>query len=109
MYVVNFAESHLCLFHVVDGKLLRTYKNGVSKIDGYLEDYSYFTNALLDVFEIEPIQPDNPLIGLPNCILTSHVAGVASDTTARIWNWAHDNVRAVVQRAERPRWIRNGV
>ncbi|MEE8383544.1 MAG: thioredoxin domain-containing protein [Nitrosopumilus sp.] len=35
-------------------KLLRTYKNGTAKIDGYLEDYSYFTNALLDVFEIEP-------------------------------------------------------
>jgi len=34
--------------------LLRTYKNGTAKIDGYLEDYSYFTNALLDVFEIEP-------------------------------------------------------
>ena len=38
----------------VDGKLLRTYKNGVAKINGYLEDYSYFVNALLDVFEIEP-------------------------------------------------------
>ena len=37
-----------------DDKLLRTYKNGTAKIDGYLEDYSYFTNALLDVFEIEP-------------------------------------------------------
>jgi hypothetical protein len=33
---------------------LRTYKNGTAKIDGYLEDYSYFVNALLDVFEIEP-------------------------------------------------------
>ncbi len=35
-------------------KLLRTYKNNVAKIDGYLEDYSYFANALLDVFEINP-------------------------------------------------------
>jgi len=35
-------------------KLLRTYKNNTAKIDGYLEDYSYFANALLDVFEIEP-------------------------------------------------------
>ncbi len=34
--------------------LLHTYKNGTAKIDGYLEDYSYFTNALLDVFEIDP-------------------------------------------------------
>ena len=39
---------------MIDEKLLRTYKNGVAKIDGYLEDYSYFVNALLDVFEIEP-------------------------------------------------------
>ncbi len=33
-------------------QLLRTYKNGTAKIDGYLEDYAYFVNALLDVFEI---------------------------------------------------------
>lgn len=65
--------------------------------------------AAVDVFETEPIAPDNPLIGLPNCILTGHVAGVTSDTTARTWEWAHENVRAVVQRGERPRWIRNGL
>ena len=65
--------------------------------------------AGVDVFETEPITPDNPLIGAPNCILTSHVAGVASDTTQRIWEWAHDNVRAVVQRGERAQWILNGV
>ncbi|MCV0367621.1 MAG: thioredoxin domain-containing protein [Nitrosopumilus sp.] len=47
---VSFIENNL-----FDGdKLLRTYKNGSAKIDGYLEDYSYFINALLDVFEIEP-------------------------------------------------------
>ena len=64
--------------------------------------------AGIDVFEIEPIRPDNPLIGAPNCILTAHVAGLAHETTMRIWDWAHDNVRAVVQRGERPQWIRNG-
>ena len=42
----------------------------------------------------------NPLLNLPNCIVTSHVAGVAHDTTMRIWEWAHNNVRAVVQRGE---------
>jgi phosphoglycerate dehydrogenase-like enzyme len=65
--------------------------------------------AAVDVFAIEPVHPDNPLIGLPNCLITAHVAGVTSDTTARIWDWAHDNIRAVVQRGEPPRWIRNGV
>ncbi len=65
--------------------------------------------AAIDVFEVEPILPDNPLLALDNCLLTSHVAGVASDTTARIWEWAHENVRAVVQRGERAQWIRNGL
>ncbi|MBT8172771.1 MAG: thioredoxin domain-containing protein [Nitrosopumilus sp.] len=47
---ICFIENNL----FENGKLLRTYKNGDAKIDGYLEDYSYFVNALLDVFEIEP-------------------------------------------------------
>ncbi len=47
---ISFIENNL----FENGKLLRTYKNGTAKINGYLEDYSYFVNALLDVFEIEP-------------------------------------------------------
>jgi len=47
---VEFIKKNL----FVDGKLLRTHKNGVSKINGYLEDYAYFANALLDIFEILP-------------------------------------------------------
>ncbi|PIW35521.1 MAG: thioredoxin, partial [Nitrosopumilales archaeon CG15_BIG_FIL_POST_REV_8_21_14_020_33_23] len=47
---VSFIETKL----LDDAKLLRTYKNNIAKIDGYLEDYSYFANALLDLFEIEP-------------------------------------------------------
>ena len=65
--------------------------------------------AGIDVFETEPIESDNSLIGIDNCILTSHVAGVTKPTSARIWEWAHENVRAVVVKGERPRWIRNGV
>jgi len=47
---IDFIENNL----VKDGKLLRTYKDGIAKIQGYLEDYSYFGVALLDVFEINP-------------------------------------------------------
>tara|TARA_B100000686_G_C16751290_1_gene952647 strand:+ start:449 stop:1417 length:969 start_codon:yes stop_codon:yes gene_type:complete len=65
--------------------------------------------AGIDVFETEPIERNNPLIGIKNCILTSHVAGVTKPTTARIWEWAHENVRSVVKKGERPRWIRNGL
>ncbi len=47
---VSFMEKNL----ISDGRLLRTYKNGQAKLKGYLEDYSYLVNALLDVFEIKP-------------------------------------------------------
>ncbi|EIJ66453.1 lanthionine synthetase C-like protein, partial [Candidatus Nitrosopumilus salaria BD31] len=49
---ISFIEKNL----LVGEKLQRTYKNNTAKIDGYLEDYSYFINALLDVFEIESDQ-----------------------------------------------------
>ena len=47
---ISFIENHL----LSGTTLLRTFKNNEAKIDGYLEDYSYFVNALLDVFEVNP-------------------------------------------------------
>ncbi len=67
------------------------------------------SQAGIDVFETEPINPNSPLIGIPNCLLTAHVAGVTHPTAMRTWEWAHENVRSVVVKGERPRWIRNGV
>jgi uncharacterized protein YyaL (SSP411 family) len=37
-----------------NGKLLRTYKDKQAKLKAYLDDYAYFTNALLDLFEANP-------------------------------------------------------
>lgn len=34
-----------------DGSLLRTYKNGAAKIDGFLEDYAHVTDALVTLYE----------------------------------------------------------
>ena len=47
---VSFIQEKL----IQKGILLRTYKNGTAKIPGYLEDYAFFINAILDVFEINP-------------------------------------------------------
>ena len=47
---LSFIEEKL----FADGKLLRTYKDGKSKLPAYLEDYSYLINAALDVFEANP-------------------------------------------------------
>jgi phosphoglycerate dehydrogenase-like enzyme len=64
--------------------------------------------AGIDVFDPEPILKDNPLLAAKNIIVTSHVAGVTEETTQRIFDWAHENVRRVL-RGEKPRWVRNGV
>jgi uncharacterized protein len=36
-----------------NGRLYRTFKDGISKLNAYLDDYAFYVNALLDVFELE--------------------------------------------------------
>jgi uncharacterized protein len=38
---------------VKDGRLLRTWGKGKAKLNGYLDDYAYFTEALLDLASID--------------------------------------------------------
>ena len=45
----NFIFENL----MVDGKLLRTWGQGKAKLDGYLDDYSYFAQALLDLSGVD--------------------------------------------------------
>jgi phosphoglycerate dehydrogenase-like enzyme len=65
--------------------------------------------AGIDVFTAEPIAEDNPLLTARNCLLTAHIAGVNPESGARAITRALDNVRAVVQRGEKPQWVLNGV
>jgi uncharacterized protein len=46
---IDFIESKLTRDRC---RLYRTFKNGVSKLNGYLDDYAFYVNALLDVFEL---------------------------------------------------------
>ncbi len=47
-HCIAFVEKNL----LSGTRLLRTYKNGEAKLQAYLEDYAYFVNSLIDVFEI---------------------------------------------------------
>ncbi|WP_342361849.1 hydroxyacid dehydrogenase [Terrarubrum flagellatum] len=49
-------------------------------------------NAILDVFDIEPLPPDDPLRGLPNVWLSPHAAGHSADTYALQGGAAVDDI-----------------
>ena len=60
--------------------------------------------AGLDVFEQEPTQPNNPLFGLENVVLTPHLAGPSWENRFKGFRNSFDNVQRV-ERGETPLWI----
>jgi len=64
--------------------------------------------AGIDVFYPEPIKPDSPLIGLPNVILTPHIAGATAECARRGVIYLGRNVAGYLK-GERPLNIVNGL
>ena len=65
--------------------------------------------AGMDVFSVEPIAPDNPLLTARHVVLTAHAAGTTKECTDREVAWSVENVRRYLERGEAPQWIVNGV
>lgn len=51
--------------------------------------------AGLDVFAEEPIDPDNPLLSLPNIVVTPHIAGATEEMQLRLAELSAENIRLV--------------
>jgi phosphoglycerate dehydrogenase-like enzyme len=62
--------------------------------------------AGLDVFEEEPTSPDNPLLNLPNVVVSSHVAGVTVEAH-RTASMQVTSEMLRVLRGERPHVLAN--
>jgi D-3-phosphoglycerate dehydrogenase len=73
----------------------------------------WIAGAGLDVFEQEPIAPDNPLLALDNVVLSPHVAGYSDENLELGWRLSVEAAldlsagrwpRSVVNRTVTPRW-----
>jgi D-3-phosphoglycerate dehydrogenase len=62
--------------------------------------------AMLDVYEHYRLEPDHPLFGLDNVILTPHLAAVTKESRARASVAAADEMLRIL-RGERPRNLVN--
>ncbi len=76
-YLVNIARGHV----IEEQALIRALREG------------WIAGAGLDVAEIEPLPSNSPLYGLPNVILTPHIAGVSVHYEKRLAELFAENLR----------------
>jgi D-3-phosphoglycerate dehydrogenase len=100
--------------HVIDRRALVTMKPSsylINTARGGLVDGAALAGALrdgqiagagIDVLECEPIPADDPLLGLPNCIVTPHAAWYSEEAFRDLKTKAAEEAARVVQ-GERPR------
>lgn len=93
-------------YHIVNEKTIARMKEGVILINtarGPLIDEQALRDALLDgkiacaavdVVSTEPIEADNPLLGLENCLITPHIAWAPKESRQRLMDVAVENVKA---------------
>jgi phosphoglycerate dehydrogenase-like enzyme len=60
--------------------------------------------AGLDIFWTEPAPPDDPLLAMPNVIVTPHIAGDTQEVENRLAELTAENVRRIA-RGEPPRYM----
>ncbi len=109
LHVPLTPETH----HLIDGRrlaLMRPDSVLINTARGPVIDQAALAMALragrpgvaaLDVTAVEPIPPDDPLLALPNCIITPHIGSASLRTRSRMAAMAVDNLVAAL-RGETP-------
>lgn len=105
----DFITLHCPLFpentKMINAESIRKMKDGVILINtsrGGLVDEEALTNALMseklraaavDVISEEPMNPANPLLHAPNCIITPHIAWAPKESRQRLLDTVVENIR----------------
>jgi glyoxylate reductase len=61
--------------------------------------------AGIDVFSREPVEPENPLLTLPNVVLAPHIGSASQRTRARMADLAVDNLLAALRGERMPHCV----
>jgi phosphoglycerate dehydrogenase-like enzyme len=89
-----------------DAVLVNTSRGGVIDEDALVDALRTGGAAAgLDVFTVEPIPGDNPLLGLDNVVLTPHVIWYTVGTMRRYLEHAVDNCRRIRDGENWPTWL----
>jgi phosphoglycerate dehydrogenase-like enzyme len=93
-HVVN--REHLAMMKP-SAVLINTSRGPVVDEAALLEalQHKRIAGAGLDVFEKEPVDPNNPLLRMENVVVTSHTAGTTWDTWFRRAEFAYQNMKRV--------------
>jgi phosphoglycerate dehydrogenase-like enzyme len=80
-----------------DAILINTARGGLIQQDHLVECLrsGHLAAAGLDVFAVEPVAVDNPLLDLPNVVCSPHVAWLTAETLERSLSVAFENVSRV--------------
>ncbi|WP_116368076.1 2-hydroxyacid dehydrogenase [Parahaliea mediterranea] len=117
----DFVSVHTALNaqtrHMINAERIATMKPGavlVNAARGGIVDEVALAAALvrgdlyaagIDVFEREPIAADNPLLHLPNVVLTPHIGSATAHTRARMADLAVDNIIAALDGQPMPNCV----
>lgn len=104
-------------YHMIGERELKMMKEGAHIVNtsrGPVVDQDALYRALrdrviagagLDVFEQEPIDPDSPILGLENVVVTPHIASASIDTRTKMAVIAATNLVSVLQGKEPPNLV----
>ncbi|MDP7277851.1 MAG: NAD(P)-dependent oxidoreductase, partial [Planctomycetaceae bacterium] len=100
LHLPNMAETR----HVINAERLAAMKQGsvlINTARGPLVDEAALAEALqrgpmraagLDVFEVEPLPEDSPLLGLENVLFSGHVAGLDNESHQGTFEMVADTI-----------------